>query len=60
MPTKRKNPADLTLRNLRAQKKRIESLERRVMALEFAVRTLVDALAWDAMGDTPRKKATKR
>ncbi len=32
---KRKNPSDLTLRNLHAMKKRIATLEHRVTALEY-------------------------
>lgn len=33
----KKNPADLTLRNLHAQKRRLVSLERRVRVLEAAL-----------------------
>lgn len=48
MKPKKKNPADLTLRNLRALKKRVERLELHVSMCHEAIQTLASRTCREA------------
>ena len=44
MKTKKRNPTDATLRNIRALKKQVAALRQRINALRVDVRTLFKAI----------------